>query len=107
RRHTRWPRDWSSDVCSSDLKETARPSTLSGGEVARAGLAVALANDPAVLLADEPTGEVDVATEAELLDLLRTRAERGRAVVVVTHSDRVADAADRVLHLSDGRLSDE
>ena len=88
-------------------KETARPSTLSGGEAARAGLAVALANDPAVLLADEPTGEVDGATEAELLDLLRTRAERGRAVVVVTHSDRVADAADRVLHLSDGRLSDE
>lgn len=85
----------------------ARPSTLSGGEAARAGLAVALANDPPLLLADEPTGEVDAQNEALLLDLMRGRAESGRAVIVVSHSDRVAEAADRVVRLADGRVVDE
>ena len=84
----------------------ARPTTLSGGEAARAGLAVALANEPAVVLADEPTGEVDRANEALILELLRARADQGTAVVVVTHSTRVADAADRVIHLRDGRVDD-
>ncbi len=82
----------------------ARPATLSGGEAARAGLAVALANDPPLLLADEPTGEVDHANESILLDLLRARADAGNAVVLVTHSDRAANAADRTIHLNDGRI---
>ena len=82
----------------------ARPATLSGGEAARAGLAVALANDPPLLLADEPTGEVDHANESILLDLLRARADAGNAVVVVTHSDRAANVADRIIHLKDGRI---
>ena len=82
----------------------ARPSALSGGEAARAGLAVALANDPPVLLADEPTGEVDADTERVVLGLLRKRAEAGGAVVVVTHSARVAGAADRTITLADGRI---
>lgn len=81
----------------------ALPGELSGGEGARAGLAVALANTPDVLLADEPTGEVDADTERRLLDLLRERAADGTAVVVVTHSRAVAAAADRVLRLRDGR----
>jgi len=85
----------------------ARPSTLSGGEAARAALAVALANDPPVLLADEPTGEVDRQAEARILDLLRQRAADGKAVLVVTHSRDVAAAADRVIHLVDGRIADE
>jgi len=85
----------------------ARPTTLSGGEAARAGLAVALANEPAVVLADEPTGEVDRANEALILDLLRARVDEGTAVVVVTHSARVADAADRVIQLRDGRIDDD
>ena len=84
----------------------ARPTTLSGGEAARAGLAVALANDPPLLLADEPTGEVDAESEAHLIALLRRRSEAGRAVVVVTHSERVAAASDRVVRLSDGRVVD-
>jgi putative ABC transport system ATP-binding protein len=84
----------------------ARPTTLSGGEAARAGLAVALANDPALLLADEPTGEVDGANERLLVDLLRRRAGSGRAVVVVTHSTRLAEEADRVVRLHDGRVVD-
>ncbi|MEE4423516.1 ABC transporter ATP-binding protein [Streptomyces bugieae] len=81
----------------------ALPGELSGGEAARAGLAVALANAPDVLLADEPTGEVDAETERRLLDLLREHAAGGTAVVVVTHSRAVAGAAGRVLRLRDGR----
>jgi len=82
----------------------ARPAELSGGETARAGLAVALANDPAVVLADEPTGELDSASEARVLDLLWAHAAAGGAVVVATHSPAVAAAAARTLHLRDGRV---
>jgi putative ABC transport system ATP-binding protein len=85
-------------------RATARPSTLSGGEAARAGLAVAIANDPPILLADEPTGEIDAASERVVLGLLRGRANEGRCVVVVTHSRSVADAADRVVRIADGRV---
>jgi putative ABC transport system ATP-binding protein len=88
-------------------RASARPATLSGGEAARAGLAVALANDPHLLIADEPTGEVDADNESRILHLLRIRADRGSAVVVATHSDRVAGAADRVVRLSDGRVVDD
>jgi putative ABC transport system ATP-binding protein len=83
-------------------RRRAYPSQLSGGEVARAGLAVAVANDPAVVLADEPTGEVDSSTEGRVLGLLRERARRGAAVVVVSHSPAVAAAADRTISLADG-----
>ncbi|MEA3055178.1 MAG: putative transport system ATP-binding protein [Actinomycetota bacterium] len=83
----------------------AHPSQLSGGEVARAGLAVALANDPAVLLADEPTGEVDAVTEQHVLALFRRRADSGGAVVIVTHSPGVAAAADRAVVLTDGMVT--
>jgi putative ABC transport system ATP-binding protein len=84
----------------------ARPSTLSGGEAARAGLAVALANDPEILLADEPTGEVDTANEERVLELLRRRVGAGRAVVVATHSTRVAAASQRIVRIVDGRIAD-
>jgi len=83
----------------------ARPSTLSGGEAARAGLAVALANDPEILLADEPTAEVDGANEERVLELLRHRVEAGRAVLVATHSSRVAAGSDRVVRIVDGRIA--
>ena len=83
----------------------ARPAQLSGGELARAGLAVALANDPAVLLADEPTGELDEVTAARVLDAAaRQRAEAGAAVLVVTHSPQVAARADREIRLRDGQV---
>ena len=88
-------------------RASARPSTLSGGEAARAALAVAMANDPPVLLADEPTGEVSRQAELRVLALLRGRADRGQAVLVVTHSERVAAAADRVVRMTDGRICDE
>ncbi|MEU8975366.1 ABC transporter ATP-binding protein [Streptomyces monashensis] len=88
-----------------DLAERARalPRQLSGGELARAGLAVALANSPDVLLADEPTGELDGTTEQVVLTLLRDRAARGCAVLIVTHSAEAVCAADRVIGLEDGR----
>jgi putative ABC transport system ATP-binding protein len=80
------------------------PHQLSGGEQARAGLAVALANDPQVLLADEPTGELDESTTARILALLRERADGGAAVLVVTHDAAVSAQADRVIEMRDGRL---
>lgn len=81
------------------------PHQLSGGERTRAGLAVAMANNPAVLLADEPSGELDDATTARIVGLLRAQADAGAAVLVVTHDQAVADAADRRLAISDGALS--
>jgi putative ABC transport system ATP-binding protein len=86
-----------------DSRRNAYPRHLSGGELARAGLAVALANSPGVLLADEPTGELDSATEAQVLDLLIAATHRGTAVVVASHSSAVAAAATRVLRLEDGK----
>jgi putative ABC transport system ATP-binding protein len=83
----------------------ALPRELSGGEAARAGLAVAVANDPSVLLADEPSGELDEVSEARLLELLLQRAQDGGAVVVASHSPALAAAADRVLRLDDGRVA--
>jgi len=80
------------------------PAELSGGESARAALAVALANDPPVLVADEPTGELDAATESLVLSLFRRRAEKGKAVLIASHSRAVRRAADRVLTLEDGAL---
>ena len=84
----------------------AMPFQLSGGERARAGLAVALVKDPVILLADEPTGEVDAATEQRLLDHLTDRGRQGGATVVVTHSPAVAAAASRVVEMIDGRFTD-
>jgi putative ABC transport system ATP-binding protein len=81
----------------------ALPRHLSGGELARAGLAVALANSPDVLLADEPTGELDGETEQVVLALLRDRATQGCAVLIVTHSAAAVRVADRVVELADGR----
>jgi putative ABC transport system ATP-binding protein len=83
----------------------AHPSELSGGELCRAGLAVALAGDPDVLVADEPTGEVDSVTEQRVLRLLQRQAGEGLAVIVVTHSDAVAACADRVLRIVDGQVA--
>jgi putative ABC transport system ATP-binding protein len=85
----------------------AYPAQLSGGELARAGLAVALANDPLVLIADEPTGELDQTTEHRLLGLLAARTMAGKAVVVASHSPHVQRIADRVLKLRDGQVASD
>jgi putative ABC transport system ATP-binding protein len=88
-------------------RRQARPSQLSGGEAARAGLAVALSSDPKVLLADEPTGEVDAETERDILRLFASRRQNGGATLIVTHSDALAAHADRVLRILDGRVVNE
>jgi ABC-type lipoprotein export system ATPase subunit len=80
------------------------PAQLSGGEQQRFAIARALVNDPAVLLADEPTGNLDVEAGAGVLALLRELAGEGRAVVLVTHEASAAGLADRVLRLEGGRL---
>ena len=80
------------------------PAQLSGGEQQRFAIARALVNDPALLLADEPTGNLDAEAGAEVLRLLRAGADEGRAVVMVTHEAGATAMADRVLRLADGRL---
>jgi len=84
----------------------ARPAHISGGEASRAALAVALAAEPKVLLADEPTGEVDAETEKQILHLLEDYRKNGGAILVVTHSNAVAASANRTIHLLDGRVAD-
>ena len=80
------------------------PSQLSGGEAARAALAVALSTEPKVLMADEPTDEVDAETEKQILDLLDAHRRDGRATLIATHSDALAAHADRIVRLLDGRV---
>lgn len=80
------------------------PAHLSGGEAARAGLAVVLATKPAILLCDEPTAEVDAATEECIIDRLVELGRSGTAVLVVTHSSALAARADRIFDMRDGRI---
>lgn len=82
----------------------ARPAQLSGGEAARTGLAVALATKPALLLADEPTAEVDAETEADVLRLFAAHCAAGGAALIVTHSEALAAQTSRVVRLQDGRI---
>jgi ABC-type lipoprotein export system ATPase subunit len=81
------------------------PHQLSGGEQQRFAMARALVNDPALILADEPTGNLDVQAGASVLRLLRATADEGRGVVMVTHETAASSSADRVLELRDGRLA--
>jgi len=84
----------------------AFPTALSGGETARAGLAVALASDPLILVADEPTAEVDRDTESRLIEQFKLRREAGSATLLATHSKELARQADRIVRLRDGRIDD-
>lgn len=85
-----------------------RPSRLSGGEQQRVAIARALINAPGLILADEPTGNLDSATGDEILALFqRLRRETGTALLIITHDEKVAAGADRVLRMLDGRLTDD
>ncbi|GCE19813.1 ABC transporter ATP-binding protein [Dictyobacter kobayashii] len=89
-------------------KEQKRPTQLSGGEQQRTAIAVALSNDPKVLLADEPTGELDSVTSGEIFSLFRQlNRELGLTIITVTHDATIAAAVDRTIAIRDGRTSTE
>jgi putative ABC transport system ATP-binding protein len=89
-------------------RRSHRPSELSGGQQQRVAIARALLSRPSVLFADEPTGNLDSTTSAEILELLRRAVEEyDQTTIMVTHDPRAAEIADRVLHFADGRIVEE
>ena len=91
------------------LRDKARclPITLSGGEQQRVGIARAVVNKPPLLLADEPTGNLDSKTEAEIMGMLTTLNGEGRTIIMVTHEDNVAEIAKRQIYMKDGLVAGE
>ncbi|MHC4426918.1 MAG: ABC transporter ATP-binding protein [Planctomycetota bacterium] len=81
-----------------------RPSELSGGQQQRVAIARSLANDPVIILADEPTGNLDSESGAEILSILDDLHQRGKTLIVVTHDENIANQAERIIHLLDGRV---
>ena len=94
------------DLLGISEKTSKLPGVLSGGQRQRLSIARALANEPTLLLADEPTGSLDSAGGAEILELLRRLRANGQTIVLVTHADAVAEAADRIVRMRDGRIDD-
>ncbi len=90
-----------------DDRARHRPGQLSGGQEQRVGIARAIVTDPALLLCDEPTGDLDRKSGDEILDLLEALNQQGKTVVMVTHDPRAAERATRTLHLEKGRLVEE
>jgi putative ABC transport system ATP-binding protein len=88
-------------------KHSTYPADLSGGQKQRVAIARALAGDPEIILADEPTAALDIASGRAVIALLRELAhQRGRAVALVTHDNRILEFADRIVHIEDGRIED-
>ena len=90
-----------------DERRSHRPAEMSGGQQQRVAVARALVAEPTVLFADEPTGNLDSKSSAEVIDLLREASDAyGQTIVMVTHDPQAADAADRVVYLADGRVEE-
>jgi putative ABC transport system ATP-binding protein len=80
------------------------PTRISGGQQQRVAIARALANDPPIIVADEPTGNLDSATAEEILELFERLVEQGKTIVMVTHDHSLAERFTRVLHIADGQM---
>ena len=86
-------------------KKNSMPNQLSGGQQQRVAIARALASKPAIILADEPTGNLDSRTSAEVIGLLQmTNREFNQTIIMITHNEEIAQLADRIIHLEDGRV---
>ena len=88
-------------------RATHRPWELSGGEQQRVAIARALVNEPAMIIADEPTGNLDSKTGAAILEILNKLHDEGMTIIVVTHDERIADQCQRIIQLRDGRIEEE
>ncbi|MBO1305001.1 ABC transporter ATP-binding protein [Enterococcus sp. 669A] len=86
-------------------RKDALPSMLSGGQQQRVAIARAIASQPAIVLADEPTGNLDTKTELEVMTLLKSSVEKfGQTLIVITHDEGIAQTADRIIHIEDGQV---
>lgn len=90
-----------------EKKLKSMPNQLSGGEQQRVAIARALAAKPAILLADEPTGNLDTRTSQDVLGLLKTTGERfGQTIVMITHNEEIAQLADTIIRIEDGKIAE-